>query len=191
MVVIHLFKYIVLCLRGPDSPVFDPRGSTSSLRRIIVFYCPRCRKMRWNRRGVTAEDEEAVAGVSPEPSRQAFAARLRANPSRVLLRVEEDLWKLCLPVMLCLSDTVFGETAAALSFKEIRRRDPSFSLPDFVAEVQDMVRPVLIAYLKDTIQTVYYAWAMQLMDAEELGEGALYPTWRLRELQQLNVQALI
>ncbi|MQM19813.1 hypothetical protein Taro_052827 [Colocasia esculenta] len=49
MVVVHLFKYIVLCLRGPDSPVFDPRGSTSSLRRIIVFYCPRCRKMRWNR----------------------------------------------------------------------------------------------------------------------------------------------
>ncbi|MQL70895.1 hypothetical protein Taro_003195 [Colocasia esculenta] len=37
-------------------------------------------------RGVTAEDEEAVASVSPEPSQQAFAARLRANPSRVLLR---------------------------------------------------------------------------------------------------------
>ncbi|KAK9288934.1 hypothetical protein L1049_017405 [Liquidambar formosana] len=170
-----------------------------------------------------------------------------------------------------LNESVFGETAAALSFKEIRRRDPSFSLPDFVAEVQEMVKPVLNAYIKgdienlkkycspevierckaehrayqsqgiffdnkilhiseaevretkmmgstpiiivafqtqqvycvrdrhgsiteggkDTIHTVYYAWAMQQMDVEELGEGALYPIWRLREMQQLGVQALI
>uniref|UniRef100_A0A804K445 Tim44-like domain-containing protein n=1 Tax=Musa acuminata subsp. malaccensis TaxID=214687 RepID=A0A804K445_MUSAM len=170
-----------------------------------------------------------------------------------------------------LNETVFGETATALSFKEIRRRDPSFSLPDFVAEVQEMIRPVLTAYFKcdvetlkkycspevierckgermayesqamffdnkilhisevdvretkmmgsspiiivafqtqqiycvrdregsitaggkDTIQTVYYAWAMQQMDAEELGEGAYYPQWRLREMQQLGVQSLI
>ncbi|XP_078447117.1 mitochondrial import inner membrane translocase subunit TIM44-2-like [Wolffia australiana] len=170
-----------------------------------------------------------------------------------------------------LGDSVFGETSTALSFKEIRRRDPYFSLPDFVADVQEMVRSTLTAYLKgevdelketcckevierckgeraayetqgmffdskilhisdvdvretkmmgsspiiivafqtqqiycvrdrqgaitaggeDTIQTVYYAWAMQLMDVEELGEGAIHPTWRLREMQQLNVQALI
>lgn len=44
---------------------------------------------------------------------------------------------------------------------------------------------------KDTIQTVYYAWAMQQIDAEELGEGAIYPIWRLREMQQLGVRALI
>ncbi|KAK9135179.1 hypothetical protein Syun_014509 [Stephania yunnanensis] len=44
---------------------------------------------------------------------------------------------------------------------------------------------------KDTIHTVYYAWAMQQMDVEELGEGALYPLWRLREMQQLGIQALI
>ncbi|XP_068663697.1 mitochondrial import inner membrane translocase subunit TIM44-2-like [Aristolochia californica] len=170
-----------------------------------------------------------------------------------------------------LNETVFGETAAALSFKEIRRRDPSFSLPEFVAEVQEMVRPTLTAYLKgdiealkkhcsrevierctaehrayesnniffdnkilhisdvevretklmgdspiiivvfqtqqiycvrdreglvreggqDTIHTVYYAWAMQQIDPEELGEGAYYPVWRLREMQQLGVRALI
>ncbi|KAJ0989814.1 hypothetical protein J5N97_008170 [Dioscorea zingiberensis] len=170
-----------------------------------------------------------------------------------------------------LNETVFGETATALSFKEIRRRDPSFSLPDFVAEVQEMVRPVLTAYLKadvevlkkycsnevierckaertayqsqgmfidnkilhisevdvretkmmgstpviivgfqtqqiycvrdregsitaggkDTIHTIYYAWAMQQMDSEELGEGDFYPGWRLREMQQLGFQALI
>ncbi|XP_010262322.1 PREDICTED: mitochondrial import inner membrane translocase subunit TIM44-2 [Nelumbo nucifera] len=170
-----------------------------------------------------------------------------------------------------LNETVFGETAAAISFKEIRRRDPSFSLPEFVAEVQEIIRPTLNAYIKgdiealkkncspevierckaehrayesqgiffdnkilhisevevretklmgtspiiiiafqtqqvycvrdrhgsiteggkDTIHTVYYAWAMQLVDAEELGEGAFYPIWRLREMQQLGVQALI
>ncbi|CAA6668135.1 unnamed protein product [Spirodela intermedia] len=170
-----------------------------------------------------------------------------------------------------LNDTVFGETSTALSFKEIRRRDPYFSLPEFVAEVQEMIRPTLTAYLtgdveklknscckevierckgertayesqgmffdskilhisdvdvretkmmgstpiiivafqtqqiycvrdregsitaggKDSIQTVYYAWAMQLTDAEELGEEAIHAAWRLREMQQLNVQALI
>lgn len=170
-----------------------------------------------------------------------------------------------------LNESVFGETAAAMSFKEIRRRDPSFSLPDFVSEVQEVIRPVLNAYIKgdaetlkkycspevierckaehgayqtmgiifdnkilhisdvevretkmmgtspiiivafqtqqvycvrsadgsikeggkDTIHTVYYAWAMQQVDAEELGEGAIYPIWRLREMQQLGVQALI
>ncbi|KAL4603781.1 hypothetical protein ACB092_10G148400 [Castanea dentata] len=44
---------------------------------------------------------------------------------------------------------------------------------------------------QDIIHTVYYAWAMQLVDAEELGDGALYPIWRLREMQQFGVQALI
>ncbi|XP_050206795.1 mitochondrial import inner membrane translocase subunit TIM44-2 isoform X2 [Mercurialis annua] len=169
------------------------------------------------------------------------------------------------------SDTIFQETDAASSLKEIRRRDPSFSLMDFVAEVQEAVRPVLNAYIKgdlktlkkyctsevitrceaehtafqshgiffdnkilhisevevretkmmgtspiiivafqtqqvhcvrdrngaiteggqDTIHTVYYAWAMQQVDPEELGEGAIYPIWKLREMQQLGVQSLI
>ncbi|KAJ4726883.1 mitochondrial import inner membrane translocase subunit TIM44-2-like [Melia azedarach] len=170
-----------------------------------------------------------------------------------------------------INESIFQETDAAASIKEIRRRDPSFSLPDFVAEVQEAIRPVLDAYMKadvdtlkkycspevierckaehtayqshgiffdnrilhvsevevretkmmgaspiiivafqtqqiycvrdrngaiteggkDTIHTVYYAWAMQQVDAEELGEGALYPIWKLREMQQLGVQALI
>jgi hypothetical protein len=44
---------------------------------------------------------------------------------------------------------------------------------------------------QDDIHTVYYAWAMQQMDAEEMGEGELYPMWKLREMQQLGVQSLI
>lgn len=170
-----------------------------------------------------------------------------------------------------LNETVFGENATALSFKEIRRRDPSFSLPDFVSDVQEIVKPVLTAYHKgdvetlkkyctkevierckgertayesqgmffdkkilhisevdvretkmmgstpiiilffqtqqiycvrdrqgeimdggkDTIHTVYYAWAMQLMDADEAGEESYFPVWRLREMQEQGVQALI
>ncbi|KAK6118659.1 hypothetical protein DH2020_047572 [Rehmannia glutinosa] len=190
-----------------------------------------------------------------------------------------------------ISETVLGESDAAMSFKEIRRRDPTFSLPEFVAEVQEVVKPVLNAYFKgdtevlkkycsshvierckaehkafesqgiffdnktgtvfsdvskvmgveygglmilhisdvevretkmmgdtpiiivafqtqqvycirdrlgsiteggqDTIHTVYYAWAMQQLDPEELGEGAPYSIWKLREMQQLGVRALI
>ncbi|KAI9180208.1 hypothetical protein LWI28_002296 [Acer negundo] len=170
-----------------------------------------------------------------------------------------------------INETIFQETDAAATIKEIRRRDPSFSLPDFVAEVQEAIRPVLNAYMKgdteslkkycssevterckaersafqsqgiffdnkilhisevevretkmmgsspiiivafqtqqvycvrdrqgaiteggkDTIHTVYYAWAMQQVDAEELGEGVLYPIWKLREMQQLGIQTLI
>ncbi|KAL5860060.1 hypothetical protein ACOSQ4_001356 [Xanthoceras sorbifolium] len=170
-----------------------------------------------------------------------------------------------------INETIFQETDAAATIKEIRRRDPSFSLPDFVAEVQEAIRPALNAYMKgdteslkkycssevierckaehnafqsqgiffdnkilhisevevretkmmgsspiiivafqtqqvycvrdrqgaiteggkDTIHTVYYAWAMQQVDAEELGEGALYPIWKLREMQQLGIRALI
>ncbi|EYU40469.1 hypothetical protein MIMGU_mgv1a005111mg [Erythranthe guttata] len=171
-----------------------------------------------------------------------------------------------------ISETVLGESDAAMSFKEIRRRDPTFSLPEFLAEVQEVVKPVLNAYSKgdtavlekycspnvierckaernayetqgiffdnkilhiseaevketkmmgetpiiivnfqtqqiysirdklgsiteggqDTIHTVYYAWAMQQLDPEELGEGApTHSIWKLREMQQLGVRALI
>ncbi|CAN0886055.1 Mitochondrial import inner membrane translocase subunit TIM44-2 [Linum grandiflorum] len=175
------------------------------------------------------------------------------------------------PLYRSVTDNIFQETDAAATVKEIRRRDPSFSLPDFVAEVQDAIKPVLNAYMKgdaetlkkycspevisrcegehkayksngmffdnrllhvsevevrenkmmgtspliivafqtqqihcvrdgsgkiteggqDTIHTVYYAWAMQQVEPQELGEGAIYPIWRLREMQQLGVQALI
>ncbi|KAK1283287.1 Mitochondrial import inner membrane translocase subunit TIM44-2 [Acorus calamus] len=170
-----------------------------------------------------------------------------------------------------LNETVFGESDIAMSFKEIRRRDPSFSWSEFLAEVQEMIKPTITAYLKcdveslkkncynevierckaeqiayeaqgtffdtkilhisdahvretrmmgdtpiiivtfhtqgiycvrdkhgsitaggpDSIETVRYAWVMQLMDAEELGENAMYPTWKLREMQRMNIRAII
>ncbi|KAF0928472.1 hypothetical protein E2562_004116 [Oryza meyeriana var. granulata] len=171
-----------------------------------------------------------------------------------------------------LNESIFEETATAVSFREIRQRDPSFSLPDFIADVQEMIKPVLTAYSKgdvqtlkkyctkevierckgerdayasqgiffdhrilhisdadvretkimgsapiiivefqtqqiycvrdregqvteggqDTIQTVFYGWAMQLMDSDEVPEEeSYYPVWRLREIQQVGIKALI
>ncbi|KAF7804639.1 mitochondrial import inner membrane translocase subunit TIM44-2 [Senna tora] len=171
----------------------------------------------------------------------------------------------------CINDSMFQETDAALSYKEIRQRDPYFSLPEFVGEVQEAIKPVLNAYIKgdvetlkkycspelverckaehsayqsngiffdnkilhvsdvevretkmmgsspiiivmfqtqqiycirdrngsiteggkDTIHTVYYAWALQQMEPEDRGEDCIYVMWRLREMQQQGVRALI
>lgn len=44
---------------------------------------------------------------------------------------------------------------------------------------------------KDDIHTVYYAWAMQQLSAEELEEGEVHARWQLREMQQLGIQAII
>lgn len=45
---------------------------------------------------------------------------------------------------------------------------------------------------QDTIQTVFYSWAMQLMDSDEVPEEeSYYPVWRLREMQQAGIKALI
>lgn len=170
-----------------------------------------------------------------------------------------------------LNDSLFGETASAVAVKEIRQRDPMFSFPDFLVEVQESTRPVLQAYLKgdltelqkrcsrevvdrcraerrayesqgifmdnkilhisdvelketklmgntpiiivafqtqqiycvrdkqgkitqgakDDIHTVFYAWAMQQVVPEEIQEGAMYPYWQLREMQQLGIQSII
>ncbi|CAK7346399.1 unnamed protein product [Dovyalis caffra] len=51
-------------------------------------------------------------------------------------------------------DSIFQESDAAASIKEIRRRDPSFSLMDFVSEVQEATRPVLHAYMKGDVETL-------------------------------------
>ncbi|XP_051214283.1 mitochondrial import inner membrane translocase subunit TIM44-2 [Lolium perenne] len=53
-----------------------------------------------------------------------------------------------------INETIFEETATAESFKEIRRRDPSFSLSDFLGDVQDMIKPVLTGYSKGDVKTL-------------------------------------
>ncbi|CAD6222964.1 unnamed protein product [Miscanthus lutarioriparius] len=115
----------------------------------------------------------------------------------------------------------------------VQKIQESFSLSDFVADVQETIKPVLTAYSKilhiseadvletkmfgsspviilcqiycvrdregqvteggqDTIQTVFYSWAMQLMGSDEVAEEeSYYPVWRLREMQQAGIKALI
>ncbi|KAI4301099.1 hypothetical protein L6164_034413 [Bauhinia variegata] len=170
-----------------------------------------------------------------------------------------------------INDSMFQESDAAISYKEIRQRDPEFSLPEFVAEVQEAIKPVLNAYIKGDIETlkkycspelierckaehqayrshgiffdnkilhvgdanvrdvkmlesspiiivefltqqvycvrdrngkitegsqdnihiVFYHWALQQMTLEDRGEDAIYLLWRLREMQQQGVKALI
>ncbi|GBG80438.1 hypothetical protein CBR_g30902 [Chara braunii] len=170
-----------------------------------------------------------------------------------------------------MNETIFGETPQAAAMRVIRERDPYFSLPEFVQDVQRDLKPVLTAYLsgdiqalqkkcskevvqrcaaerkamdymgvtylnkllhisdvevretkmvgkdptiilgfrtqqiycvkdkhgnikegaEDDIHTVYYAWAMQQVPPDEMEEGEMQTRWRLREMQQLGMQAII
>ncbi|CAG7900388.1 unnamed protein product, partial [Brassica rapa] len=53
-----------------------------------------------------------------------------------------------------LNEAVFNETDSGSTYKEIRRRDPSFSLTDFAAEVHEAIKPVLSAYSKGDAETL-------------------------------------
>ncbi|KEH30606.1 import inner membrane translocase subunit TIM44-2 [Medicago truncatula] len=61
-------------------------------------------------------------------------------------------------------DTMSQETDAALSKKEIRQRDPYFSLPEFVNEVQQAIKPVLNAYIKGDVETLKKYCCPQLIE---------------------------
>ncbi|CAM6096482.1 unnamed protein product [Calypogeia fissa] len=63
-----------------------------------------------------------------------------------------------------LNDSLFGETATAVAMREIRRRDPLFSVPDFMLEVQDDIRPILIAYLKGDYKTLRKKCSREVVD---------------------------
>ncbi|KAF8118314.1 hypothetical protein N665_0005s0081 [Sinapis alba] len=53
-----------------------------------------------------------------------------------------------------INEAVFNETDSGSTYKEIRRRDPSFSLMDFTAEVREAIKPVLNAYSKGDAETL-------------------------------------
>jgi hypothetical protein len=53
-----------------------------------------------------------------------------------------------------MNERLFGETPTAMAMVAIRRRDPTFSLPDFMTDVQEDVRPVLLAYLGGDLKTL-------------------------------------
>ncbi|KAI5069400.1 hypothetical protein GOP47_0015701 [Adiantum capillus-veneris] len=63
-----------------------------------------------------------------------------------------------------LNDSLFGETATAVAVKEIRQRDPLFSFPDFLVEVQESTRPVLQAYLKGDLKELQKRCSREVVD---------------------------
>ncbi|KAF9600673.1 hypothetical protein IFM89_011344 [Coptis chinensis] len=74
-----------------------------------------------------------------------------SSPSSPTAEDVHEQWETSdIPVVHKIQEYVihFGETHAALSLKEIRRIGPSFSLPEFLAEVKKMVKPTLNAFIK-------------------------------------------
>jgi import inner membrane translocase subunit TIM44 len=63
-----------------------------------------------------------------------------------------------------MNERIFEETGSASTYKEIRRRDPSFSLPDFVSEIQEAIRPVLNAYSKGDAKTLKKYCSKELIE---------------------------
>ncbi|CAM0906847.1 unnamed protein product [Alopecurus aequalis] len=74
-----------------------------------------------------------------------------------------------------INETIFEETATAASFKEIRRRDPSFSLSDFLGDVQEMIKPVLTAYSKGDVETLKKYCTKEMLERCK-GERKAYAT---------------
>ncbi|KAJ7538248.1 hypothetical protein O6H91_11G039600 [Diphasiastrum complanatum] len=72
-----------------------------------------------------------------------------------------------------INDSLFGETATAVAMKEIRARDPSFSLPDFIMELQEEIRPVLVAYLKGDIGSLRRRCSREVVDRCQAERRAL------------------
>ncbi|CAI0436110.1 unnamed protein product [Linum tenue] len=223
-------------------------------------------------KGELSTNTDVVPLSSPKQSRlnekwQAFRKKMQGNP--VFKRVSG----ISKPVVTKSQELAedMRERWETSDNPIVHKIQESFSLPDFVSEIQDAIRPILTAYMKgdtealkkyccpeviarceaerkaftssgiffdnrllhvsevevretkiigtapiiivtfqtqqihcmrdrngkiteggqDTIHTVYYGWAMQQVEPQELGEGAIYPVWRLREMQQLGVQALI
>lgn len=252
---------------GEDSNI-EPRSDVTS----VVISAPK-KKTGWEKRW---EDLREKARQHPLFLRMKKIGQPVVSKSQEIAEDIRDRWETSDSAVVHriqdMNESLFGETATAAATREIRKRDPTFSLTDFMQEVQEDVRPVLFAYLegdlallrkkcrrevvercqaerralesqglvavnkvlhiteievketklmqnepiiivgfqtqqvnwlqnrqgkiveggKDDILTVYYAWAMQQSSPEETMEGEIYePKWKLREMQQMGVQALI
>ncbi|XP_016483375.1 mitochondrial import inner membrane translocase subunit TIM44-2-like [Nicotiana tabacum] len=237
-----------------SAPIQETSSNFERSTRTDVVVLP-SKQSKWNKEWETFKEK-----MQGHPLSKSFTLILN-----IIEDIRERIETSDNPVVHKLQDmcaNMDGESSAAMSIKEIYSRDPSFSLPVFVDEVQEMIRPVLNAFFKgdtevlkkycskeeierckaehqafdsqgiifdnkilhvsdievrekkmmgdspliilgfktqkvycirdklgsikeggkDTIHTVHYAWAMQL------GEDRV---WRLREMQQFGVAALI
>ncbi|WJX49460.1 hypothetical protein P8452_35894 [Trifolium repens] len=248
---------------------FTPSGETSTKTDLVVTPS---NQSRWSKKFDEIKDKMKSHPVFKRFSKYTDPVKTKSHEIVEDLREKYDTSdNPIIHKIQDLNDTIFQETDSALTYKEIRQRDPSFSLPEFVGEVQEAIKPVLNAYIKgdvetlkkyccsqliercnaehnayksngiffdnkilhisdlevreskmlesspviiavfqtqqiycvrdrngeiteggkDTIHTVFYLWALQQMDREDQGEDGIYLMWRLREMQQQGIQALI
>lgn len=248
---------------------FTPSGETSTKTDLVVTPS---NQSRWSKKFDEIRDKMKSHPVFKRFSKYTDPVKTKSHEIVEDLREKYDTSdNPIIHKIQDLNDTIFQETDSALTYKEIRQRDPSFSLPEFVGEVQEAIKPVLNAYIKgdvetlkkyccsqlierckaehnayksngiffdkkilhisdlevreskmlesspviiavfqtqqiycvrdrngeiteggkDTIHTVFYLWALQQMDREDQGEDGIYLMWRLREMQQQGIQALI
>jgi hypothetical protein len=72
-----------------------------------------------------------------------------------------------------LNESIFGETATAVAMREIRHNDPSFSITEFILEVQEDIRPVLQAYLKGDLNTLRQRCSREVVERCQAERRAL------------------
>ncbi|RZC92062.1 hypothetical protein C5167_027948 [Papaver somniferum] len=132
-----------------------PKGETSTKIDIVIVPTKQSRWEAFKEKMQGNPVNKRISGIS-EPV-VAMSQELKED---VLDAIEKSDH----PVVCKIHETVFGETNAAITLKEIHRRDPSSSLPYFVAEVQEMIRTTLIAYFKGDVETLKKNCSAELIE---------------------------
>ena len=101
-----------------------------------------------------------------------FAERLRSNKYYVRGKeMADDLrekWETSDNPMVHriqdMTDSMFRETETAQAMRVITEREPEFSLPEFVRDIQMDIRPVLEAYLKGNIADIEHLCSEEMLE---------------------------
>ncbi|KAL8089148.1 mitochondrial import inner membrane translocase subunit TIM44-2 [Apium graveolens] len=134
------------------APEVDPFANIERSTRTDIVILP-TKQSRWSKKWEAIK--EKLRG-NPVFKRVGGLSEPVVTKTQELAEDVREMWEVSdNPVVHKIQDineSVFGETAAGISVKEIRRRDPSFSLPEFRDEVQEVVRPILNAYYKGDVK---------------------------------------
>ncbi|KAL1827247.1 hypothetical protein ACET3Z_005659 [Daucus carota] len=134
------------------APAVDPFANIEKSSRTDIVILP-SKQSRWSKKWESIKEK---LKRNPVFKRFGGLSEPVVTKTQELAEDVREMWEVSdNPVVHKIQDineSVFGETAAGISVKEIRRRDPSFSLPEFRDEVQEVVRPILNAYYKGDIK---------------------------------------
>lgn len=144
------------------TPTTSTESSTSSTDLVLVSK----KQTQWEKRWDSWKDKiranplyKRVRGIKAHP--------IVAKSQEIAEDVRERWETSDSPVVhkiMDLNDSLFGETATAVAVKEIRQREPDFSFPDFLVEVQESTRPVLQAYLKGDLKELQKRCSREVVD---------------------------